>query len=181
MYICSGYNYFKKVKRMKRSLFVIIAMAICSAGFAQKTIVKSESFSDTQARMIEVTARSYVRPLIVDLVVPKGQQRKIYNKTYSRTEVEVALGGNLDNLRSRVIYDASSDWNCDAVVAATFKIELAADGSGYNVEMKGFPGNFDPQSWHPMAQQDFEWFDRVVKAGTVESDKEGVVIQKVKK
>ena len=166
---------------MKRILFVVMALVICATGFAQKSIIKSESFSDTQARMVEVTARSYVRPLIVDMVVPKGQARKVYNKSYSRTEVEVAMGGNLDNLRSRVIYDASTDWNCDAVVAATFKIELLSDGSGYNVEMKGFPGNFDTQSWHPMAPSDFEWFDRVVKAGKVESDKEGVVISKVKK
>jgi hypothetical protein len=115
------------------------------------------------------------------MVVAKGQARKVYNKSYNRTEVEVAMGGNLDNLRSRVIYDATTDWNCDAVVAATFKIELNPDGSGYSVEMKGFPGNFDPQSWHPMEQKDFEWFDRTVKFGTVESDREGVVIQRVKK
>jgi hypothetical protein len=166
---------------MKRFLFAVFALSMCTIGFAQKTIIKSESFSDTQARMVEVTARSYVRPLIVDMVVAKGQQRKVYNKSYSRTEVEVAMGGNLDNLRSRVIYDASTDWSCDAVVAATFKIELASDGTGYNVEMKGFPGNFDPQSWHPMSQNDFEWFDRVVKAGIVEHDNAGVVIQKVKK
>lgn len=166
---------------MKRTLFLLFAVAMCSLGFAQKTFIKSESFSDTQARMVEVTARSYVRPLIVDMVVAKGQARKVYSKTYSRTEVEVAMGGNLDNLRSRVIYDAATDWNCDAVVAATFKIELVSDGTGYNVEMKGFPGNFDPQSWHPMEQRDFEWFDRAAKLGTVESNNEGVVIQKVKK
>ena len=181
MYICSGLYNLKTIKRMKRSVFLMIAMAMCLLGFAQKSIIKSESFSDTQARMVEVTARSYVRPLIVDMVVAKGQQRKVYNKSYSRTEVEVAMGGNLDNLRSRVIYDASTDWNCDAVVAATFKIELMQDGTGYTVEMKGFPGNFDSQSWHPMAQGDFEWFDRVIKAGIVESAQEGVVIQKVKK
>lgn len=160
---------------------MVFAVAMCTFSYAQKTIIKSESFSDTQARMLEVTARSYVRPLIVDMVVAKGQKRMVYNKSYTRTEVEVAMGGNLDNLRSRVIYDAATDWNCDAVVAATFKIELMADGTGYNVEMKGFPGNFDPQSWHPMEQNDFDWFDRVTKSGTIESNKEGVVIQKVKK
>lgn len=166
---------------MKKIVLLLSAIFMSNMGFAQKTTIKSESFSDTQARMVEVTARSYVRPLIVDMVVAKGQARKVYNKSYNRTEVEVAMGGNLDNLRSRVIYDATTDWNCDAVVAATFKIELNPDGSGYNVEMKGFPGNFDPQSWHPMEQKDFEWFDRTVKFGTVESDREGVVIQRVKK
>ena len=166
---------------MKKSLLVLFAMALCTTGFAQKTVVKSESFSDTQARMVEVTARSYVRPLIVDMVVAKGTQRKVYKKSYGYTEFKVAMGANPDNLRSRVIYDATTDWNCDAVVAATFKIELSPDGQQFDVEMKGFPGNFDPQSWHPMNQGDFEWFDRVNKAGTVESSQEGTVIQRVKK
>ena len=124
---------------MKKIVLLLSAIFMSNMGFAQKTTIKSESFSDTQARMVEVTARSYVRPLIVDMVVAKGQARKVYNKSYNRTEVEVAMGGNLDNLRSRVIYDATTDWNCDAVVAATFKIELNPDGSGYSVEMKGFP------------------------------------------
>jgi len=42
---------------------------------AQKTVVKTESYSSIQARMVEVTAKAYVRPLVVDMVVPKGQQR----------------------------------------------------------------------------------------------------------
>ena len=48
---------------MKKMLFVS-AVIICSVGYAQKTTIINESFTDTQARMIEATARSYVRPLV---------------------------------------------------------------------------------------------------------------------
>ena len=151
-------------------MLFVSAVIICSVGYAQKTTIINESFTDTQARMIEATARSYVRPLVADVVVAKGETMKVFQKKYSRTEVEVAMGGNLDNLRSRVIYDATKDWDCEAVVAATFKIELMDDGKNYSVEMRGFPGNFDPESWHPMNENDFEWFDRVAKDRTIESD-----------
>ena len=171
---------------MKRTLLVLIAVAMCVAGFAQKTVIKTESFSATQARMLEVTAKSYVRPLVVDLVVKKGQTRMIYKHSYKRSDVDVAMGGSLDNLRSRVIYDATADpsWNCDAVVGPTFKIELSADGSQYDVEMKGFPANFDPNSWHPIGkggegQDDYKWIEK--SAQTSDFANSGAVINNVKK
>ena len=171
----------KKEKNMKRFLFTAALLALTfTAANAQKTVVKTESFSSTQARMLEVTAKSYVRPLVVDLVVPKGQKRLIYSRVYTRTDVEVGLSGNLDNLRSRVIYDATSDWNCDAVVAATFKIELLPD-DGYSVEMKGFPANFDPDSWHPMEENDYQWLQVDKAISFNDANKQGAVIQNIKK
>lgn len=129
-------------------LLATIGLTAISVNAQKAVVVTTKSFSDTQARMLEVTAKSYVRPLIVDLKVIGS--RNTFTKQYSKTDVEVAMGGNLDNLRSRAIYDASEKLNCDAIVAATFKIELTADGNAYNLEMKGFPANFDQASWHPM-------------------------------
>lgn len=168
---------------MKRKLLLLIAAATSMTGYAQKTVVKTESFSDTQARMVEVTAKSYVRPLIVDLVVEKGQNSKLFNHDYTRDEVEVAMAGNPDNLRSRAIYDASSEWKCDAIVAATFKIELSEDGRFYKVEMKGFPANFDPNSWHPMDEKDYEWLrtDKLAYDKLSDPDRSGAVIRNIKK
>lgn len=140
------------MKKIILSLLVIAST--CATINAQKTVTSKE-FSDTQARMLEVTARSYVKPLLVDVNVVG--ERTVFNKTYSKSAVEIAMGGNLDNLRSRAIYDATDKYNCDAIVAATFKIELASDGNSYNVEMKGFPANFVPGSWHPMDEKDYEW------------------------
>lgn len=165
---------------MKRFALSAVAMGLAAISVnAQKTVVTTKSFSDTQARMLEVTAKSYVRPLIVDLKVTGP--RNTFKKQYSKTDVEIAMGGNLDNLRSRAIYDASEKLNCDAIVAATFKIELTADGSAYDLEMKGFPANFDQASWHPMNEKDYQWLevDKMVSAG--EYKKTGSVISNVKK
>lgn len=167
--------------------FFCIAMlgfAIATTATAQKTIIKTESFSDTQARMLDVTAKSYVRPLVVDLVVAKGQTRKVFKHTYTRNEFEVAMERNLDNLRSRAVYDATAEWGCDAAVAATFKIELNEEQTGYTVEMKGFPANFDSNSWHPMDKSDFEWMqvDRNLSLDKVnDPDRAGAVIRNVRK
>lgn len=160
-------------------LLATIGLTAISVNAQKAVVVTTKSFSDTQARMLEVTAKSYVRPLIVDLKVIGP--RNTFTKQYSKTDVEVAMGGNLDNLRSRAIYDASEKLNCDAIVAATFKIELTADGNAYNLEMKGFPANFDQASWHPMNEKDYQWLevDKMVSSG--ENKRTGSVISNVKK
>jgi len=171
---------------MKRIVLIMLAFTLFIAGVnAQKTVIKTERISDTQARMLEVTAKSYVRPLVVDLVVAKGQACKKFKRSYTIEEYK-AMGGSHDNLRSRVIYEATSDapdaWNCDAVVAATFKIEVTPEGA--EVEMKGFPANFNPNSWHNMEEKDFEWMkvDRAISFDKInDPDREGAVITHIKK
>lgn len=164
---------------MKKFLLSCGVLVLAMSANAQKTIVTSKSFSDTQARMLEVTAKSYVRPLIVDLKVVGS--RTVFTKQYSKTDVEVAMGGSLDNLRSRAIYDASEKLNCDAIVAATFKIELSADGTTYNLEMKGFPANFDQASWHPMNEKDYQWLEVDKMVSSSDFNRTGAVIKDVKK
>ena len=164
---------------MKKFLLSCGMLVLAISANAQKTVVTAESFSDTQARMLEVTAKRYVRPLSVDLNVIGP--RFVFKKEYTKTEVKVAMGGSLDNLRSRAIYDASAEKNCDAIVAATFKIELTSDGNFYEVEMKGFPANFDQASWHPMNEKDYQWLevDKIVSSSDV--NRAGAVIKDVKK
>ena len=169
---------------MKKVLFLMVAIVVSMTASAQKTVVTTKSFSDTQARMLEVTAKSYVKPLIVDLEVVGS--RKKFIKRYSKTDVEIAMNGNLDNLRSRAIYDASDspEWNCDAIVAATFKIELSDDGTEYVLEMKGFPANFAQESWHPMKEEDYRWLqvDRGISLDKAnDPDRAGAVIKNIRK
>ena len=89
---------------MKKLLLIGIALSFSALSFAQKTtVIKTESYSDTQARMLDVTAKSYVRPLVVDLVVEKGQARKVYSKSYNRTEVEIGNIVEASNLIERAM------------------------------------------------------------------------------
>jgi len=156
-----------------------IALFVCGLGLsvlsvcAQKTEVKryvttQQSFSETQARMVDVTARSYVMPLVAEVEVVSDVM-KVINLKYTRTEVEVGMDANSENLRSRVLYDATNKeivdaegnkvlgWNCDLIVAATFKIQLSKDQKWYEVEMKGFPANFKKNSWRSVKDTDYEW------------------------
>jgi hypothetical protein len=165
---------------MKRiTLFVLLFFAFFAAAYAQKTVITSREFSNTQARLLEVTAKSYIKPLVAEFMVKDGGQFKRFERSYSKTLVEVGMEGNLDNLRSRVIFDATEEYGCDAIVAATFCIELSQDGKFYDVIMKGIPADFVPGSWHPMNEKDFEW----IKIDNMSTDtyREGAVIKNIKK
>lgn len=166
---------------MKKCLMLASFALMSLTVYAQKTVITTRNFSDTQARMLEVTATSYVRPLVVDLTVQRGQQRKLFTKNYSKVDFEVAMGANLDNLRSRAIYDASEQWGCDAIVAATFKIEYNESDQVYMLEMKGFPANFDPDSWHSMDDKDFKWIEVDRSARSFNENRAGAVITNIKK
>lgn len=167
---------------MKKLSLTVAALFICLATNAQSKVVKQESFIDTQARMVEVTAKSYIRPLIANLVVEKGTKSRKFQKEYPVKDVIIGMQGNPDNLRSRAIYDATDQWGCDAIVAATFKIELLQDKDVYCVEMKGFPANFDPNSWHPITEEDQKWLEK--EKGTKDAKdltNQGTVISTVKR
>lgn len=180
---------------MKKITTALCAFALCALTANAQTKV---NYSDTQARMVEVTAKSYIKPLIGELEVTGG--RRVFQNSYSKQEVEIGMGANGDNLRSRAIYDATSDkyksadgkeyngWNCDAVVAATFKIWMTEDGKYYNVEMKGFAANFKPEKWHSLQPEDIQWLEMEKKTNalfleksTIDKANQGVVIGRVQK
>lgn len=181
---------------MKKIATTLCALALFALGANAQSKV---TYSDTQARMVEVTAKSYIKPLIGELQVMGG--RRVFQNSYSKTEVEIGMNANGDNLRSRAIYDATSEtyksgdgkdykgWNCDAVVAATFKIWMSEDGKWYNVEMKGFAANFVADKWHSLQPSDIEWLEMekrtnnlFIEKSTVDSKaNQGVVIGRVQK
>ncbi len=120
----------------------------------KQSVVKTQSYSNSQARMVEATAKTYVKPLVADMKVI-DPTRLVFVKKYPRDVVETGMNGSADNLRARVVYDAAAQYNCDAIVAATFKIELLQQEDAYEVEMRGFKANFE--NWHPLSKDDYEW------------------------
>ncbi|MBR4828975.1 MAG: hypothetical protein IKZ92_04150 [Muribaculaceae bacterium] len=169
---------------MKRILSVLLmALCFCAVGFAQKnkTVITSREFSDTQARLLEVTAKSYVKPLVAEFQVRDGGKFERYVRDYPKALVEIGMDGSLDNLRSRVIFDVTDSIGCDAIVAATFKIDLIETKTGdkYRVVMKGVPADFVIGSWHPMAKEDYEWIR--IDNNNYEPYHEGAVIKNIKK
>ena len=159
---------------MKRLALTLCAVAMwCVAANAQKTEVKKyytttqQSYSETQARMVEITAGSYAMPLIAEVEV-QSEQMKTLRVRYSNAEVD-GMNNNPQNLRSRMLYDATNavitefdgktvqGWNCDLVVAPQFKITTLKDNTGFEVELKGFPANFKKGSWRSIRPTDYDW------------------------
>ena len=170
------------MKKLLSSL--LMALMVCTAGFAQKnkTVITSRDFSDTQARLLEVTAKSYVKPLVAEFQVRDGGKFNTYRKDYNKTLVEIGMDGSLDNLRSRMIFDVTDSIGCDAIVAATFKIDFIEDNNNgpiYRVVMKGIPADFVVGSWHPMSKEDYEWIK--VDNLNVENYHDGAAIKNIKK
>ena len=72
-----------------------------------------------------------------------------------RQEVEIAMKGELDNIRAWGTYLSTIKYNCDVIMGATFKVEDNEKTGGYTVTVVGYPGIF--VNWHPATQDDYEW------------------------
>ena len=148
---------------MKRTVFMMIALAMCTISFAQKTEFK---FQATQARLLDVMSNAYVKPLTVEL--------QIISSKLTKQEVEQDMKGDLENVRSYAVYRASQLHDCDVIVAATFNIRTAGDG--YEVNIIGYPANF--VNWKTATQADYEWIQMEKTVTTSEREKIAAAIKK---
>ena len=116
-------------------------------------------FEETQARMIDVTANAYVKPMTVELKMKeeKGAPIKgVFKIRFTATDI-AALGADIPNIKSKALYLACGQVDADAIVGATFNI--TAEGTdirnGCLVEVTGFPADFI--NWHTATTADLEW------------------------
>ena len=148
----------------------MIALAMCTISFAQKTEFK---FQATQARLLDVMSNAYVKPLTVELqIISSKHVSEIIKLT--KQEVEQDMKGDLENVRSYAVYRASQLHDCDVIVAATFNIRTAGDG--YEVNIIGYPANF--VNWKTATQADYEWIQMEKTVTTSEREKIAAAIKK---
>lgn len=142
------------VKIMKKLFFfALLTLAAWSDNaFAQKANVKMQ---DTQARLVNVYSRGYVKPLTVELKVDDSKGRITRSYPLTKEETEVEMGGSLDNIRSYAVYMASQEYHADAIVAATFNFRTNDDGKGYTITITGYPASF--VNWKTASEADYEW------------------------
>ena len=69
--------------------------------------------------------------------------------------MEIAMKGELDNIRAWGTYLSTIKYNCDVIMGATFKVEDNEKTGGYTVTVVGYPGIF--VNWHPATKEDYEW------------------------
>ena len=126
------------VKIMKKLFFfALLTLAAWSDNaFAQKANVKMQ---DTQARLVNIYSRGYVKPLTVELKVDDSKGRITRSYPLTKEETEVEMGGSLDN----------------AIVAATFNFRTNDDGKGYTITITGYPASF--VNWKTASEADYEW------------------------
>ena len=120
--------------------------------YAQKTVFK---FRDAQARAGDAVTEVCVKPTVVEVKIleEKGRIKDVW--TLSREEVEVAMKGELDNIRAWGTYLSTIKNDCDVIMGATFKIEDDEKSGGYTVTVVGYPGVFT--NWHTATTEDYEW------------------------
>lgn len=82
-----------------KKLFLIIALVIgCAVGaHAQKTVFK---FRDAQARAGDAVTEVCVKPTVVEVKILEDKGRIKDEWTLSKEEVEIAMKGELDNIRA---------------------------------------------------------------------------------
>ena len=83
-----------------KKLFLIIALVVsCAVGaHAQKTVFK---FRDAQARAGDAVTEVCVKPTVVEVKILEDKGRIKDEWTLSKEEVEIAMKGELDNIRAR--------------------------------------------------------------------------------
>jgi len=141
---------------------------VCTMGFAQKT---TQSYTSTQARLLDVNASAYVKPLTVEMKVTSNE-RKQFSFHLSAKEVN-GLDGQVENIRSYAVYRASTDpaspfcqAGCDVVVAATFNITSPDTNQGVDVTVVGFPAVY--QNWATATDNDLRWIPYATTTGKLE-------------
>ncbi len=155
---------------MKRTLFVMMVLVMCTISYAQKTEFR---FQATQARLLDVQSNAYVKPLTVELqVVSQKRVSEIIKLT--RQEVEQDMKGDLENIRSYAVYRASQIHDCDVIVAATFNVRTV--DNGYEVNIIGYPANF--VNWKTASQADYEWIKMEKTVTTSEREKISAAVRK---
>jgi hypothetical protein len=150
------------------------AMLLSLGAYAQKTT--TVKFHDTQARALETTTSSHVKPLVVEVEVePKRRTQPLH-----LTEEEMrGLNGDVSNVRSWATFRVANidSLECDVVVAPMFEISTNEEKGGYDVFVVYYRGTF--KNWRSVKEEDYEWIRIEGAIKTSEREKvEAVVKQK---
>ena len=155
---------------MKKTLLVGMALLSSIICFAQKG---TYHFQDTQARLLDVMTNAYVKPLTVELQVLANKHRE-WTIELTNKDVE-QMNGELNNIRSFAIYSISKKEDCDVIVAATINVKSKDDGTGFLINVVGYPANFI--NWKTATQEDYEWIRMEKTQTTSELDKIKAVVK----
>lgn len=146
--------------------FFITATLFVAAALGTHADTKTVHFDirDSQARVLDVSPSTYVKPVIAELSVDntKGRIRDTWTLTpeelAARTiDNDVAL--TMQNLRVYAVYKSAEKHNCDVIIAATFDIRITEQGATINIV--GYPANFT--NWQTGTTADYDWINYEIR------------------
>lgn len=158
-----------------RKTFLLTLFALLAWGcnmFAQKNNVRVQ---DTQARLVDIYSRAYVKPLTVELSVDKNKGRVKDEWALTKEQAETEMGGSLENIRSYAVYMSSQKHNADAIVAATFNFRTNDAGDGYLITITGYPASF--VNWKTAESADYEWIRMEKTLTTADREKMEAILK----
>lgn len=166
---------------MKKNVVAALAFMFCSVGaMAQK---ESHFFyEETQARLLDVMANAYVKPLTVELEVTNTKRQTVLVKIPTQRAVN-AMKSDPTNWKSYAVYDAARQLrekgiDCDVIVGATFNIMFdttSSDPNNVNITVIGFPAVF--KNWKTASEEDMKWIQVEKYTNQTEADKVAPVIK----
>lgn len=158
------------MKMKKLILFLALILCCVMGSYAQKTTFK---FRDAQARASDAITDVCIKPTVADVEIIKGRVRDPY--PLSKEDVEIAMNGNLANIRAWGTYLATFKHNCDIIMGATFMVENDEKTGGYTVWVVGYPANF--VNWRTATKEDYEWIRIQKLSGNDDKSKIAPVIK----
>ncbi|MBR0245575.1 MAG: hypothetical protein IJQ61_03815 [Bacteroidales bacterium] len=139
---------------MKKTVLTLIALLSCLIAAQAQSKNQATAVQETQARLLDVNANAYVKPLTVEVeVLPTG---RIVDDWPLTVEQVKSMGGDLANIRSWGVFQSSKKHDCDLIVAATFDFKNdSSNPDVYKLTVVGFPANF--VRWKTADANDYEW------------------------
>lgn len=138
---------------MKKFVLLVALIVACTMEmYAQKTVFK---FRDAQSRAGDAVTEVCVKPTVVEVEILKDKGRIEDPWELSKEEVEIAMKGDLANIRAWGTYMSNKKYSSDVIMGATFKVESNEKTGGYTVWVMGYPGVF--KNWHTATPDDYEW------------------------
>jgi hypothetical protein len=147
------------------------AMLLSLGAYAQKTT--TVKFHDTQARALETTTGSHVKPLVVEVEVAPAR----FTDEWPLSEEDVkGMNGDVANLRSWATFQSAKKHNADVIVAPMYEIKNDDKTGVFYVTVVGYEGHF--KNWRSVNSTDYDWIKLEDVVNTSDRKKVEAIVKK---
>jgi len=138
------------MKKAVVTLCLIAASMITVGCYEVSTIVR-----DTQVKMVDMNAPSYVKPLVAELLVKKGidGESSIRDEWKFNEDDVLSMNGEVEKLKNRAAFLSTQKHLCDVIVSPMFDVYVA-DGKA-TVVVNGYPAVY--VNFRTMEDSDTTW------------------------